>query len=105
MPTFRDRTSTSSVAIVGTSSSRTAARRGSSNTSAFIPNPSSLVDQNLDLVRGAGCETRERVGSIIQGDSARDHALDRQAPAADLRRDAVEVVDPVAPCAHDRQVV
>ena len=81
MPTFRERTSTSSAPIVGTSSSRTAACRGSSNTSAFIGVPSSLIDQDLDLVRSSGREARERVGSLVQRDVARHDALDGQARA------------------------
>src|SRR5580765_6883467 len=105
MPTLRERTSTSSAPIVGTSSSRIAALRGSSNTSAFIAAPPSLLDKALDLVRRAGREARERVGRIVQPDLARDHPLDRKVPGADLRCDPVEVVDPVAPGADDREVV
>src|SRR5690348_9338950 len=105
MPTLRERTRTSSAAIVGTSSSRTAARRGSSKTNAFIVVPSSLIDEHFDLVGGAGSEPRKRVRRIVERDVARDHALNRQAAGCDLRRDALEVVDPVAPRADDRQVV
>src|SRR5262249_54103923 len=105
MPTLRERTSTSSAPIVGTSSSRIAAFRGSSKTSAFIPVPSSLLDQDLDLVGGSRSQTSERVGRIVERYAARDHPLDRQAPGADLRRDTVEVVDPVAPSADDREIV
>src|SRR2546422_321518 len=76
MPTFRERTSTSSGAIAGTSTSDTVARRGSSKTSAFIRIPSSLLDQHLDLVRRAGCEARERAEPVallseIRGDVRR----------------------------------
>src|SRR5262245_35286559 len=105
MPTFRDRTSTSSAVIAGTSSSRTAACRGSSNTSAFMPDPLSLVDQNLDLVCCSGGEPRESVGCVVQRDAAGHDALDGQAPGADLRRDPVEVVDPVAPRPNNGEVV
>src|SRR4029079_18897826 len=97
MPTFRERTSTSSPVMVGASSSRTAACRGSSNTSAFMRDPLSLVDQNLDLVCRSGGQASERFGRVVQLDPARHDALDGQAPGADLCCDAVEVVDPVAP--------
>src|SRR6476646_382615 len=105
MPTLRERTSTSSAAIVGTSRSRTVAVRGSSNTSAFIPAPFSLLDKDLDLVCGAGREARKRVGGVVQRDTAGHDPFDGQAPRTDLRRNAIEVVHPVAPGADDRQVV
>src|SRR4051794_29875645 len=105
MPTLRERTSTSSAAIGGTSRSRTAARRGSSKTSAFIRSPFSLSDEHLDLVGRARGETRERAGRVVEAYAARDHALDGQAAGRDLCGDAVEVVDPVTPRADDREVV
>src|SRR5919197_2253258 len=105
MPTLRERTRTSSDAIVGTSRSRTAARCGSSKTSAFIQLPPSMVDQLLDLIRRARREPREGVRRVVERDVARDDALDRQIAGGDLRRDPVEVVHPVAPGADDRKVV
>src|SRR6266436_9308361 len=105
MPTLRERTSTSSASIVGTSRSRTAALRGSSNTSAFIPTPFSLIDKDLDLVCCAGRQARKRVRGVVQGDAAGDDALDGQAARTDLRRNPIEVVHPIAPRADDRQVV
>src|SRR6266571_4464813 len=105
MPTLRERTSTSSAAILGTSSSRTAAARGSSNTSAFIAAPFSLIDKDLDLVCGAGRKARKRVRRTVQGDAARHNPFDGQAARTDLRRNPIEVVHPVAPGADNRQVV
>src|SRR5438132_14368231 len=105
MPTLRERTSTSSAMIVGTSSSRTAAVRGSSNTSAFIPDPSSLIDHDLDLVCRARREPREGVRRTVQGDPARDDAFDGEAACCNLRRDPVEVIHPVAPGADDGEIV
>src|SRR5207253_11135208 len=105
MPTLRERTSTSSGAIVGTSSSRTAALRGSSNTSAFMQVASSLFDQDLDLVRGTRREPRERVRRAVQRVAARDDPFDGQVARRDLRGDPAEVVDPVTPGADDRHVV
>src|SRR2546423_5396541 len=105
MPTLRERTRTSSAAIVGTSSSRTAAVRGSSNTSAFMSALSSLSDQDLDFVRRARCEALEGVWRILQGDLARDDAFDGEAALRNLRRDPVEVVHPVTPGADDGEIV
>src|SRR3977135_3380358 len=101
MPTLRERTSTSSAAIVGMSTSHTTAFCGSSNTSAFIPVHSSLVDQHLDLVRPARCERGKGAGRVVERDTARDDALDRKVAGGDLRGDPVEVVHPVAPGADD----
>src|SRR6185312_5671566 len=93
MPTLRDRTSTSSAAIAGMSQSETTARRGSSKTSAFIRQiPPSLVDQDLDLVRGTRGETGEGIRCSVQVDLTRHHTLDREIPRSDLRGDAIEVV-------------
>src|SRR5438093_779476 len=105
MPTLRERTSTSSAAIAGTSSSRTAAVRGSSNTSAFMPAPFSLLNENFDLVRRPRSEPREGVRRPVQGDLARDDAFDREAARRNLRCNPVEVVHPVAPGADDREIV
>src|SRR5690348_5982220 len=105
MPTLRERTSTSSAAIAGTSSSRSTAWRGSSKTSAFTGSPYSLSDEDLDFVRGARRKALERIGCVVERDGARDHPLDRKASGRDLSRDPVEVVDPVAPRADDREVV
>src|SRR6476646_2937510 len=105
MPTLRERTSTSSAAMVGMSTSRTTAFCGSSNTSAFIRPRSSLVDQHLDLICLARRERREGVRRIVEGATARDDTLDRQVARGALRCDPLEVVDPVAPRADDRQVV
>src|SRR6185503_3678189 len=105
IPTFRERTSTSSGAISGTSMSRTAARCGCSNTSAFISSHSSLVDQHLDLVGFARCELRKDVGRVIEPGRPRDDSLDGQVAGGDLGRDPIEVVHPVAPRSDDRQVV
>src|SRR6476646_3183998 len=106
MPTLRDRTSTSSAAIAGMSQSETTARRGSSKTSAFIRQiPPSLVDQDLDLVRGTRGEAGESIRCSVQVDLARHDALDREIPRGDLRGDAIEVVHPVAPRSDDREVV
>src|SRR5262245_39493053 len=105
MPTLRERTSTSSAPIAGTSTSETTARRGSSKISAFIEASSSLCDQHLDLVRGPRRQAREGVRCTVEVDAAGDDPLDRQVAGGDLRRDAVEVVDPVAPRPDDRQLV
>src|SRR3954447_27078029 len=85
MPTLRDRTRTSSAAIDGTSSSCTDALRGSSNTSAFIGLSSSLIDQALDLVGGAGREPLECTRRLVERDGAGDDAFDRQASGGGLR--------------------
>src|ERR1044072_5010822 len=100
MPTLRERTRTSSAAIRGTSTSSTTARRGSAKTRAFILS-SSLRDQHLDLVGRARGEVGEGLGRPVEIDATRHHALDGQVAGGDLRRDAVEVVDPVAPGADD----
>src|SRR3954454_25095844 len=105
MPTLRERTSTSSAAMVGMSTSRTTALCGSSNTSAFIRAHSSLVDQHLDLVCLARREPREGVRRLVERATARDDALDRKVARGDLSCDPLEVVDPVAPRANDGEVV
>src|SRR5690348_214026 len=105
MPTLRERTSTSSAAISGTSRSRTTAWRGSSKMSAFTWSPFSLSDEDLDFVCGARRESIERVGCVVERHCARDDALDRKASRSDLSSDPVEVIDPVAPGADDREVV
>src|SRR6185295_18168998 len=105
IPTLRERTSTSSAAIAGTSMSRTAACCGCSNTSAFISSHSSLVDQHLDLVGFARRELRKDIRRVIERDCPRDDSLDRQVAGGDLSHDSIEVVHPIAPGSHDRQVV
>src|ERR1043165_6250036 len=85
--------------------SRTAARLGSSKTSAFISGSSSLIDQDLELGCATGGERRKRVRRLVEADRARDDVLDRELPGRDLRRNPVEVVDPVAPSADNREVV
>src|SRR5215210_7609997 len=105
MPTLRERTKTSSAAIVGMSTSITTAFCGSSNTRAFIRAHSSLIDQHLDLVRLARREGCEGVGGVVEVAGARDDALDRKIAGGDLCRDALEVVHPIAPRTDDRQVV
>src|SRR5664279_4928168 len=97
MPTLRERTSTSSAAIVGMSTSTTTAFCGSSNTSAFIRVGSSLVDQHLDLVRRARREQGEGAGCVVERAAARDDTLHGKVAGGDLRRDPLEVVHPVAP--------
>src|ERR1044071_6598417 len=104
MPTLRDRTSTSSAAIVGTSMSCTAARCGSSKTSAFMSR-SSQVDEHLDFVGGARCQPLKDVRGVVECDRARDHTVDGKVTCGDLGRDAIEVVHPVAPGADNCQVV
>src|SRR5207253_10837253 len=105
MPTLRERTSTSSATIAGTSSSRTTAARGSSKISAFMPAPSSLIDQNLDFIRRPRGQPREGVRRTVQGDATRDDAFDGKTARRYLRRDPVEVVHPVAPGTDDREIV
>src|SRR4051812_15668606 len=105
MPTLRERTSTSSAAIVGTSTLTTSAFCGCSNTSAFIRVDSSLIDQHLDLVRRARCEPDEGVRRVVERAATRDDAFDRKVAGGDLRRDPLEVVHPVAPGADDGEVV
>ena len=79
---------------------------GCSNTSAFIRVASSLVDQHLDLVRRCPMRAEAKAsGASSSVHAARDDALDGQVACGDLRRDPVEVVDPVAPGADDREVV
>src|SRR5206468_2847982 len=105
-PTLRERTSTSSAAMLGTSRSRTAALRGSSKTSAFIRMlASSLVDQDLDLIGSPRRESFERVGRLIEFDVTGYDTLHREIPRGNLRCHPVEVVDPVTPGPDDRQVV
>src|SRR5215813_7726683 len=87
MPTFRERTSTSSAAMVGTSRSRTSARCGSSKTRAFMAARSSLIDEHLDLVRRSGGESGEGIRCTLQRDHTSDNPLYRQIAGRDLRRD------------------
>src|SRR3954453_22160683 len=102
MPTLRERTSTLSAAIVGTSISRTAARCGSSKTSAFIRSHFSLVvDQDLDFICRTRGEPSERVRCLVELDYARHRSLNRKIASGNLGRNPVEVVDPVTPCSDD----
>src|SRR5262245_37401954 len=87
------------------STSRTTARCGCSNTSAFTPVHSSLVDQHLDLVGRTGREFCKGLRCLIQSNRACDDTLDGQVAGGDLGCDPVEVVDPVAPRTDDGEVV